>query len=170
MSAFPNASPIDIKDFLLGRTIDLGKSGPDNQFGYGRLWLGDVPSQVFQPSATPVDEQSLPVVTQAALPAVTLPATLEAEPVIEPTPTRTPENEKETSWLWLAGLLLCVVLPGFLGIMGIGIVLMIWLSQRKKSAQGKPAPVRPAPAFCIHCGQKLRPESKFCPNCGKSVH
>ncbi|HSQ27806.1 MAG TPA: S8 family serine peptidase [Anaerolineales bacterium] len=153
-SAFPNASALDIKDFLLSRAIDLGPSGADTQFGYGRLWLGEAPSQVFQPTVTPVDEQVIPTATEVALPVVTLPATLEAKPVIEPVPTTIPESDEEgTGWIWIAGLLVCVVLPGFLGLVGIGVVLIVWLSRGKKTRSEKPkvvyepTPVGPKPSF-----------------------
>ena len=42
--AAPSATPDQIKAVLLGRSVDAGAPGPDNQFGYGRLALGSVPN------------------------------------------------------------------------------------------------------------------------------
>lgn len=38
--AYPNFSWAQVRSFLFGRAIDIGVGGRDNQFGYGRLWLG----------------------------------------------------------------------------------------------------------------------------------
>lgn len=43
LQAFPDFSPDDIMNFLESRAIELGSAGPDNQFGAGRLNLGDAP-------------------------------------------------------------------------------------------------------------------------------
>ncbi|HQP87603.1 MAG TPA: S8 family serine peptidase [Thermoanaerobaculia bacterium] len=39
-SVNPGWSPSQVRSFLEGRAIDQGQVGPDNDFGYGRLWLG----------------------------------------------------------------------------------------------------------------------------------
>jgi len=49
LSAFPHYAPDDVIDFLQNRAEDLGPSGPDDQYGYGLLTLGPVPTQA-QPS------------------------------------------------------------------------------------------------------------------------
>ncbi len=152
MSAYPGATVVEVKDFLLSRAIDLGASGADTQFGYGRLWLGDAPVLVAQPTDVPV-EVVVPTIEAPIFPEITPPATVEVEPVIVPLPTVSPEeDEEETGWIWVVALLLCVVLPGFLGFIGIGVVLLIWLSRRKKnisrrsSVTPRPAPPSPKPA------------------------
>lgn len=43
LQAFPDYTPDDLVNFLESRAIELGHSGPDNQFGAGRLNLGDAP-------------------------------------------------------------------------------------------------------------------------------
>ncbi len=40
---YPSYTPAQIQSFLEGRAFDLGDSGKDNLFGYGRLDLGSVP-------------------------------------------------------------------------------------------------------------------------------
>lgn len=43
LSAYPTASPSDVRSFLGGRAIDIGPTGFDTQFGAGRLFLGSPP-------------------------------------------------------------------------------------------------------------------------------
>jgi len=43
LQAYPDYSPAQVEDYLRGHAIDLGIPGPDNQYGYGRLHLGDPP-------------------------------------------------------------------------------------------------------------------------------
>jgi len=40
LSANPGWSGDQIRDFLEQRAVDMGPSGPDNDYGWGRLWLG----------------------------------------------------------------------------------------------------------------------------------
>ncbi len=37
--AFPQLTEAEVRRWLLGQARDLGPPGPDNQYGYGRLWL-----------------------------------------------------------------------------------------------------------------------------------
>ena len=43
LSAYPDYSPDQVRSFLEGRAVDIGQTGVDVQFGYGRLHLGDPP-------------------------------------------------------------------------------------------------------------------------------
>ncbi len=53
LQAFPDYSPAQVEDYLRANAVDLGPSGPDNQFGYGRLHLPDPPTdQVDFPDVT----------------------------------------------------------------------------------------------------------------------
>ncbi len=166
LSAYPGASVAELKDFLLSRAIDLGASGADTQFGYGRLWLGDPPDFVVQPTQAPT-EAVIPTIEEPFIPAPTLPVIPTQELVIKPAPTLpVDEEDDENGWIWVVGLLLCVVLPGILGVFGIGIVLLIWLSRRKKTGQAgspldrKPYPVSPKPQGDY---QRPRDEQKIPP-------
>lgn len=38
--AYPSYAWATVRNLLFGRAIDIGVAGRDNQFGYGRLWLG----------------------------------------------------------------------------------------------------------------------------------
>jgi hypothetical protein len=42
LSALPSLSPDQLQSFLEDRAIDMGSPGMDNQFGYGRLYLGAI--------------------------------------------------------------------------------------------------------------------------------
>ena len=43
LSAYPDALPGELQDFLQSRAIDQGPVGADPQFGFGRLYLADPP-------------------------------------------------------------------------------------------------------------------------------
>ena len=43
--AYPAYTPAQIRSFLEGRAVDMGASGKDNIYGYGRLSLGAPPVQ-----------------------------------------------------------------------------------------------------------------------------
>lgn len=75
MQRFPGWSATLVRDFIISNAIDLGALGPDNAFGYGRLFLPFV-----TPTATPT---SLPL-----SPTPTRTPTRTRTPT--PTPTRTP--------------------------------------------------------------------------------
>ncbi|HLA41936.1 MAG TPA: S8 family serine peptidase, partial [Aggregatilineales bacterium] len=38
-AAFPELSEVEVRHYLLTQAVDLGDEGPDNSFGYGRVWL-----------------------------------------------------------------------------------------------------------------------------------
>lgn len=42
-SAYPAYTPAELQSFLEGRAVDMGASGQDTVYGYGRLYLGDPP-------------------------------------------------------------------------------------------------------------------------------
>lgn len=46
LDAYPAYSPAQLQDFLQGRAIDQGVAGPDVEFGYGRLYLGQPPQPI----------------------------------------------------------------------------------------------------------------------------
>ncbi len=56
LSAYPDALPGELQDFLQSRAIDQGPVGADNQFGFGRLYLAappdiwDYPHHLFVPA------------------------------------------------------------------------------------------------------------------------
>jgi subtilisin family serine protease len=102
LQAFPNFTPADLTQFLDDRAKDLGDPGPDNQFGVGRLNLGDAPVVAPQPEATPAQTDVEPVVIEteeAALVEATEPsATVETPPteIVEATPTEVVEAVEVT--------------------------------------------------------------------------
>jgi len=51
--AFPGYNVDQLQSFLEGRAIDQGTPGKDNQYGSGRLWLGEPPGITPTPTATP---------------------------------------------------------------------------------------------------------------------
>jgi serine protease AprX len=98
LSAYPNLSATQQKDALINTAVDLGVSGPDNNYGYGRLdalaayqWLqssGGNPTPV--PSATAMDTPtSTPLPTGTATATATATATPTATSTQTPLPTAT---------------------------------------------------------------------------------
>ena len=53
LEAYPDFTPGQVFDFLESRAVDLGTEGPDAQFGYGRLWLGDPEERYTPPRVEP---------------------------------------------------------------------------------------------------------------------
>jgi len=45
-SAYPSYTPAQLQSFLEGRAVDTGSVGMDTLYGYGRLYLGDPPSNL----------------------------------------------------------------------------------------------------------------------------
>ncbi len=60
-NANPSYTPSQIESFLTGRAVDMGASGMDNIFGYGRLYLGAPPSTNTAPTISGLPDQSLSV-------------------------------------------------------------------------------------------------------------
>ncbi|MDM8532020.1 S8 family serine peptidase [Anaerolineales bacterium HSG25] len=56
LQIFPDLMPDDVRAFIQERALDLGRTGSDNQFGAGRINLGDIPDFAEQPDIvdTPV--------------------------------------------------------------------------------------------------------------------
>lgn len=183
LEAFPEFSPFEVRDFLISRAIDLGPAGPDNDYGYGRLYLGDPPGLT---GSVPTEVVVLPPQPTVLPPTATSPnsATATATPRIA--------SPKGSSLVWF-GFLACVVAPGLLGIGGLALSLTLWQRSRQQAAMGafsppdftieewSPAPppspsLEPTPpqappvgATCPRCGSKLRPQAKFCPQCGLAL-
>jgi len=190
LEAFPDYSPQDIADFLKSNAIDLGSPGPDYLFGYGRLNIGSPPTigvlptppviaPTVNPSPTTVPTQVVPP-TQASIQTAT--------PMGGASPTVTPEPEdEEDSKSLLISFFACVLLPGIIGLSGIGILGAVMLSRRsRKSRQySYREPVYPMPHYpsitpppdiqpdqgntCPRCGSKLRKGARFCSYCGYSI-
>jgi subtilisin family serine protease len=58
LSAYPADTPAQVQAFLEQRAVDIGNSGVDTQFGYGRLYLGDPPG----PAETPMHSIYFPFI------------------------------------------------------------------------------------------------------------
>lgn len=185
LQAFPDYTPDQVKEFLISRAVDLGENGPDNQTGYGRLWLGDPPGGTGAvPIPTPSEPTEAPEPTEVVI----------KGPSETARPTSTPKFEKKsigsggtdpTSLLILLG---CVGLPGLLGLGGISILGVVFLSARSRGAQRPPIPTAypeagwesgaapalqpPAPgpeARCPNCGNPYKAGTKFCSKCGHQL-
>lgn len=186
MQAYPDFSPQEVRDFLTSRATDMGPAGPDSDTGYGYLYLGDPPeSVVIRPGPTPTE------VVQAPLPT----ETEKGKPTSTSRPTATPKLEKapkssganSSSAMVVLLLLGCVVLPGFLGLGGMGLIAMVVMRRSKPGAPpdlddrrywGMPdQPAAPPAAFpqaapppagepCPKCGKQNQPGARFCTNCG----
>ena len=85
LSAYPDASPAEIRGYLLERALDLGAAGMDNEYGAGRLDLGPVPMGESGELVTPTD-------TPTATPTPTLPPTEAPATAVPPPPTSLPPS------------------------------------------------------------------------------
>jgi hypothetical protein len=180
LQAFPNYSPQQVTDFLTSRAKEIGTNEPNFNSGYGRIWLGDPPTLPnVEPGPTP---------TQPAV--ALLPTKAPAKTKSAPAPTSTPKLEKKPvtaadEFGWIANLILvvCVVLPGLLGLAGIGLLGAIVYRRRSQSRftsqpypqpppvwpAAPPAPAKPAAEaenLCPRCGTLNRPGARFCISCG----
>jgi subtilisin family serine protease len=191
LQVFPDYTPQQVTDFLFSRAVDLGDSGPDYDYGNGRLWLGD------PPDLSAIILTPLPVISPS--PEQTRMTTQVSSPTLIPTssfrPTSTPVDAEETpviikkeeTELSLGTIILlgCVFLPGLLGLGGMGLLGMIWYRGRQASAR-RPvaglephwvAPVPPEPLVQFHQPQVLSIPPKprgpsavqinLCSQCGK---
>ena len=184
-SVFPNYTNQQIIEFLEKRAIDLGASGPDNAFGYGRLWLGTGPES----SAPLPSPEAIPTHSDANTSTPTRPQTA--------TPSTSDASESNVS----LGLFLCVALPGLVGVGGIGLLGVMFMKRYKTAGVGEgnegalittpdypvQLPVIAIPPcsgpslepevtqvvpeveereICPHCGIAHRPNIHFCPVCG----
>lgn len=84
LQAFPEYTAEDLKQFFQERSKDLGATGPDNQFGAGRLSLGDTPAAAPPPADTPASTEVEPQETQESAQAEPTPTTAPTE---APSPT-----------------------------------------------------------------------------------
>ncbi len=83
-SVNPGWSPSQVRSFLEGRAIDQGQVGPDNDYGYGRLWLG-----------APIAGSTAPVAGFSYSP---------LNPVVNQTVSFTDSSSGgPTAWLWSFG-------------------------------------------------------------------
>lgn len=184
--AFPDFGPREVADYLIEQAIDLGPSGPDNGYGYGRLWMGDVPGVEVEPTSPPAE--SPPVVTASGSAKET------SEAPVSPTGTSTPQHNPidtpvsstdDSDALGLVlGLFACVLIPGILGLGGIGLLGGVWYLNRTRSTPSVESIAARAPArpqleeklqediqtgHCPRCGSPHRPQAQFCNNCGYSL-
>ncbi len=131
MQAFPEFSPQQVRDYLFSLAEDMYSSGPDYDTGYGALRMGDPPEATGvqplpQPTETPNEPEPTPVEAKEA--------------TATPKPTATPVLEKEIetteagndSLIITMALLGCIVLPGFLGLGGIGLLGGVFYMRRSR--------------------------------------
>ncbi len=148
LQAFPTMSPQEVADYLKSNAVDLGDNGPDNAFGYGRLWLGPPPSAappvVTQPVAPQDTPGAAPVVVNTPLPSPTVDASvLIATPQqrVLGTPGAGVSSDSTSSTLGLlVGLLACVVMPGLFGLGGVVLLAGVWYFRRSQPAYPPPGP------------------------------
>lgn len=127
LNAFPDYGPRQVMDYLIANSQDLGPSGPDAAYGYGRLLLPA--PQLNQPPPTPAQIPPTPVEVGPA------PIT-----PVPPAVTVTGDNASVAILICL-GSLMCM---GVLGCLG-GIALLLVLMRSSRRAAPAPAPVSYAP-------------------------
>lgn len=187
--AHPEYQRTDVFDYLLVATQDLGPSGPDTAYGFGRLALPAPPAAIVAtPTATaqPTPDATTEPDTTPTPPLAT--ATAGPQPTSTPvsftTPTPSPDDDEETLALGLTALGLII---GGMGLGGLGLlvgggILLITTRSATRSRQrtaAQPAPHRsypaPPPSPPPPPPQKQKPEPPRraaptrCPACGASV-
>ncbi len=195
LSAYPDYTPQEVGTFLLDSAVDLGPTGPDTAYGYGRLELPKSPDVVIAPE--PTEE---PGPTAAPDSTATPPPT--AGPTAEPLPTATPVTDYVVptqvpvpppssssggagGLALVAGVGIIVLLLGCggVGLLFVGLIGLIFMASRRRRARPvpppPPGPYAPPPqpgaapqaqaAQCPHCGAVARPGARFCPACGNSL-
>ena len=193
LSAAPNFSVEQVKDYLFSHAVDLGESGSDFKFGYGRLFLGEVPenpdlSVEISPPAGPETTETGVAPVATANPTI-IPEVGLAVPTASSAPTTSPEPVEGNTEEDGSDTLLVVAVLGTLacaGLAGLLLVAIIWLriSGRRKKANAMDASTLGGAAPEAHGGaveaafsstaqdapaaQPPQEGSHACPNCGKS--
>jgi hypothetical protein len=141
--AYPDFTRDEVVDYMLSNAIDLGPSGPDTGYGFGRLQMGDVPGGIAEPvpTVTPIvigDVTPQPIPTPTPVDYST--------PIPQPQPQPGPDGGNALGALTLTVVLLggmCCLGTGFIM---VGVIGLIVLRRRSKSAQPqRRPPQRPTP-------------------------
>ena len=156
--AYPDFTRQDVGIFLMDNAQDLGPSGVDTGFGYGRLELPVSSDLVVSPEPT---KESLP--TDTPLPGTTsVPEPTEPpEPTLPPEPTSTPvedyavptqvrvtpQGSASGSVLFVTGLSVVIIGLGCGGVLlvFVGLIGVVVLMRRGRRARPRPMPVPMAP-------------------------
>jgi subtilisin family serine protease len=193
--AYPDFTRQEVGVFMMDNAADLGPSGVDTGFGYGRLELPDSSGLAVSPEPT---EEPLP--TDTPLPGTTLvPEPTESpEPTFPPEPTVTPVEDYVvptqkpapppspdggSGMALLAGVGIVVIGLGCGGalLLFVGLVGLILLVRRGRRARRRPMPPPPMPRPGAYGPQPPVPappqpppavpqsESELCPHCGAVV-
>ncbi len=156
--AYPQATSLEIRDFLINNAVDLSANGPDNATGAGLLELSDPPPPPTPAPPTPTIEPGAPTATPQP-PATARPIVLAAPS--RPRPSAAASSNSFENWIGLIAIGLAVLIGA-----GLGFSLM-------RRARSAPLPSRPAAApaadrsVCSTCGYRRPAAASFCPQCGR---
>ena len=157
-AAYPGFSREDLVNYLLDSVVDLGPSGPDTGYGYGRLNLPAPPNGVIgQPTPTPSAGVSGAPGRATAVPGGLATAT--------PVAFTTPEPVAASAGEGAGSLLLVLLLLGGFGLGGGGLLLVGGIlligdlrsrSRQRTASAAAPVAIRPQP-------QVPRPQAPYRP-------
>jgi subtilisin family serine protease len=192
--AYPDFTVHQVIDYLRGQAIDLGLPGADDQYGAGRLWLGDVPRKITGPAPTVEFTQTqapFPTVTETlrvgntvaptATAVILVDNTVTPSATVTFTPTSTsaaiPLTSASNSLSLTLSFLVCVALPGLAGLSGVCLLGLLWYQSRNYSfnqagperdsgQRNEYLPEDQGTLRCPQCGTANRLGARYCRYCG----
>jgi subtilisin family serine protease len=194
LSAAPDFSVQQIKDYLFINAVDLGETGSDFKYGYGRLFLGEIPknSQLTVDISTPAGPESTatgvpPAQTPTGKPAKTpeiglAVPTASSAPTASPQPVGGKSEENGTDTLLVVAVLGTLACVGLAGLLVVGLIALQIFSRRRKlneeqvsmtagatsAIYGGPPEAASNIAQETRSAQPLQEASIECPNCGRA--
>lgn len=159
-SAYPQATALEVRDFLINHAVDLDPAGADDETGAGLLILSDPPPPPTPVPPTPTSEPGAPTITPQP--------TATARPIVLATPNRPRPNAAASTGLGNSAGLIVIGLALVIGVVvGFGVVRRTRSTARSKRSAAAPAPDR---AACPACDYRLPAMAKYCPQCGRPVN
>ncbi|HEY4721570.1 MAG TPA: S8 family serine peptidase [Anaerolineae bacterium] len=163
-SAYPQASALEVRQYLISNTLDLLDPGPDTATGYGLLQLTSPP-----PTPTPLPPTMTPMPDQStATPAPTNTPRKVVIPTMAVPQSRPPVKPAGDDGGSIIGIVVIGIAIGILG--SIGFVTARRARREVGPWSRSAGPTSGSvPAACQYCGRSFQPDAVFCTQCGRPV-